>query len=214
MSDDDVREIREAWARFGQYMQGWSDYGARMLERNQKLWAAVNEEIGSDLSPTDAAARSAARVWVAGMQNAEDLWTMAMRSPDTARYVKVLPTAFLFFDLRADETHTLIDPVEILVPADASRDAEYPPEARIALSGTSTTGNKDAQGVEALLGRLSARRVKGRLSYGLEAFEPDVSPGKLVPGVYDGLLYLIDPPMPLANLRVVVEAREPESPRV
>lgn len=215
MSDDDARDVRETWNRFGHYMQAWADYGARVWERNQNLWAAVDQELGSDRSAMDSVARSTARMMAAGMQNVEDLWAMAVGSPDSARYVKVLPTAFLFFDLReAIGEHTLLDPVDIAVPADVAREARLPATAQIALNGTSTPPDRDAEGVAALLRRLSARLKEGQRSYRLETTNPQEDPGDLVPGVYDGLVYLIDPAMPLANLRIIVEAPEPQPPVV
>jgi hypothetical protein len=51
--------------------------------------------------------------------------------------------------------------------------------------------------------------IPGARSYLLETVEQGQVP-PLVPGTYDGLVYLIKPSLPLANLRIIVDGPPPE----
>ena len=63
--------------------------------------------------------------------------------------------------------------------------------------------------IVALTERLEATLQPTSRSYLLQTVaRQDLKP--LVPGTYDGLVYLIKPTLPLANLRIVVEGPPPE----
>ena len=102
------------------------------------------------------------------------------------------------------------------------------PEAAVsgtppAESGTPSEGNvaTSEDGVTRLLECIVARREGTSPVYVVETLnrrivgggvDPDAAVYEgLVPGVYDGIVYLIDPPLALANLRILVEG-EPQPP--
>ena len=99
--------------------------------------------------------------------------------------------------------------------------AGSPPEA--AEPGTSLEGHvaTSEDGVTRLLECIVARREGTSPVYVVETLnrrivgggvDPDAAVYEgLVPGVYDGIVYLIDPPLALANLRILVEG-EPQPP--
>jgi hypothetical protein len=139
---------------------------------------------------------------------------MASGSRDREQVAVTMPMAFLFFDKVAtgqdgEPLHQLLEPVTIQVPERVVRERELPRQALIALDGTSTEEGKSAAGVAALRKRLGAE-LAGPRSYRLENVNPDGSEFPLVPGVYDGLIYLTKPPLPIANLTVVVDGPPPE----
>jgi hypothetical protein len=123
-------------------------------------------------------------------------------------YVQVLPTAFLFFDQIGGNRHTLQDPVHI--PVNPQRKGDLPVSAQIALNGSPTDASVDAaDAVRVLTERLRTSLVTGARSYLLETVQQGEVP-PLVPGTYDGLVYLIKPSLPLANLRIIVDGPPPE----
>jgi hypothetical protein len=216
VSDDRSRDIQDAWGRFGQYMEAWAGYSARVWGRQQTLWASVAKNLADKKGyDADKAVNDAVHAMAVMQRNAEDGWRVLTGPPDTQPTVSVLPTAFLFFDLSADATpQPLVEPVDIPVPATVDRDS-LPEQAFIALNGTSvqaaadTDGDEDAQpedpsirGVQALQDSLKARLRPGRGAYRLQAVAE--SEEDLVRGVYDGLVYLVKPAVPLANLRIIV----------
>ena len=212
-----------AWDRIGQYLQNAGTLGERVIARNLDLWSSVRSHLGSGSYTADAMAADLAKAMVAAQENLEDAWSVVIRPPERERYVQALPTAFLFFNREDATTHTLLDPVYIPVPV--SDDRPLPPRAEIALDGTSSQGGGAAdgessaehpadedrssrKGVEMLLKRLTAR-LDGKRRYRLEAVGAGEEAENLVAGVYDGLVYLRDPALPLANVRVVVEGPPP-----
>ncbi|MDN5804254.1 MAG: hypothetical protein L0H26_06675 [Microlunatus sp.] len=232
MTSDDEQAIQAAWDRVGRYMQGMGSVGQRMVQRNLTLWTDVAASLSSGPVDANKLAGSAARAIVAAQETAEDLWTSLAEPPQSQTYVQVLPTAFLFFRHVSSEgshvtsertnDYTLLDPVHIPVTLDRHRD--LPDRARIALNGTrfpiapagptradSGSGKPQesdgsaATAADAIVQRLHATLEAGRRSYLLETVTQG-SPPLLVPGVYDGLVYLPNPPLPLANLRVIVDA--------
>jgi hypothetical protein len=226
VTDDRAGDVQDSWNRLGQYMEAWAGYGSRAWARNQTLWAAVARNLEDGGYTADKAARDTTLAMAVMQRNTEDLWRVLTGSVETERYVKVLPTAFLFFDLQQEGApeYALADPVEIPVPAEVDRDS-LPEVALIALSGTATRPARDGEGqegedlkgqgdlsrkgVSALEACLVARLKNQRTAYVLETLGvSDDQP--LVPGVYDGLVYLTKPPLPLANLRVIVEGPPPQ----
>ena len=81
---------------------------------------------------------------------------------------------------------------------------------RSRLNGSPTDPSAEAaDAVRVLTDRLRTSLIPGARSYLLETVEQgQVSP--LVPGTYDGLVYLIKPSLPLANLRIIVDGPPPE----
>lgn len=211
-----------AWDRIGQYLQNAGTLGERVIARNLDLWSSVRSHLGSGSYTADAMAADLAKAMVAAQENLEDAWSVVIRPPERERYVQALPTAFLFFNRGDASTHTLLDPVYIPVPL--SDDRELPATAEIALDGTSSEqvdpaavspgdsssaeDRSSRKGVEMLLKRLTAR-LDGRRRYRLESVGVGEEAANLVAGVYDGLVYLKDPALPLANVRVVVEGPPP-----
>lgn len=215
MSDERSREAQDAWNRFGQYMQAWAGYSARVWGRQQTLWGSVARNLSEEGYTADNAVNDAVLAMAVMQRNAEDGWRVLTGPPDTERTVTVLPTAFLFFDLSADATRQpLVDPVDIPVPVAVDRD-DLPESAFVALNGTSikAAGETEAadgappedssvRGVRALERCLAVRLRPETDTYQLQAVA--ASPAELVRGVYDGLVYLIKPAVPLANLRIIV----------
>lgn len=212
-----------AWDRIGQYLQNTGTLGQRMVARNLDLWGSVRAHLAQGPYTADAMAADVAKAMVALQENVEDAWAVLATPPERERYVQALPTAFLFFDREDSTTHTLLDPVYIPVPV--NDDHDLPPTAEIALDGTASekvapagTGSPgeatDAEadpsgrGVLALVKRLTAR-LDGRRRYRLETVGVGDEADDLVAGVYDGLVYLKDPALPLANVRIVVEGPPP-----
>jgi len=206
-----------AWDRVGQFLDNTGTLGWRVWRRTLDVWGNVADHMSTGRYTADAMAADTAAVMVAMQTNVEDVWTTMTRPPERQRYVHTLPTAFLFFDRpnENEETHTLLDPV--IIPVAPGDDRPLPETALIALDGTSSETGKDPEktsevGVNALLSRLKARRDDHR-RYVLETVEPaGKTASGLVGGVYDGLVYLKDPPLPLANLRVIVEGPPPDTP--
>jgi len=228
MTDESTRSASAnddsaAWDRVGQFLQNTGTLGERVIARNLDLWSSVRAHLGQGPYSADAMAADMAKAMVAAQENLEDAWSVMVRPPERERYVQALPTAFLFFNREDARTHTLLDPVYIPVPL--SDDHALPARAEIALDGTSSEQVKPSEaesfgdsspaedrssrkGVEMLLKRLVARLDGGR-RYRLESVGVGDEAEDLVAGVYDGLVYLKDPALPLANVRVVVEGPPP-----
>lgn len=213
MAESAERDQTMAWNRVGEFLETSGNLGGRIWRRSFNVWGEVANHLSTGRYRADDMAADTARVMVMWQENLEDAWTLMTRPPQRQRYVGTLPTAFLFFD-RAENgaTHTLLDPVFIPVPV--AEDHDLPPTAEIALDGTSSESIVDpekssAMAVNALLKRLVARK-DARDRYVLETIKPGEDVPELIGGVYDGLVYLKDPPLPLANVRVVVEGPPPE----
>ena len=202
-----------AWDRVGQFLENSGNLGGRMWRRSLDVWGQVSSHMSTGRYSADDMAADTARAMVAWQENFEDAWTLVTRPPRRQRYAAALPTAFLFFDRAGNgATHTLLDPVFVHVPV--AEDHDLPPTAEIALDGTSSESIVDPEktsekAVAALLRRLVARKDV-RSSYVVETIKPGQGLPELIGGVYDGLVYLKDPPLPLANVRVVVEGPPPE----
>jgi hypothetical protein len=206
-SDDD-QAARAAWDRVGRYMEGLGAVGERLVQRNFTFWKDVASSLQSGPMDADKFAATAARAMVATQETVEDVWTSLVEPPQSEVYVQVLPTAFLFFDQIGGNRHTLQDPVHI--PVSPQRKGDLPDTAEIALNGSPADGSVDAaDAVRVLTDRLRTSLIPGARSYLLETVEQGpVTP--LVPGTYDGLIYLIKPSLPLANLRIIVDGPPPE----
>nr|WP_294693827.1 hypothetical protein [uncultured Friedmanniella sp.] len=213
MAESAERDEAIAWDRVGQFLENSGNLGGRVWRRSLDVWGQVADHMSTGRYRADDMAADTARAMVMWQENLADAWTLMTRPPQRQRYAGALPTAFLFFDRAGNgATHTLLDPVFIPVPV--AEDHELPPTAEIALDGTSSESIVDpekssARAVEALLNRLVARR-DARNRYVLETIKPGEDVAELIGGVYDGLVYLKDPPLPLANVRVVVEGPPPE----
>jgi len=194
----------------GQFLENSTSVFQRMATRNLDLWNSMSQRLRrGQYTANDMAADSAKSLAIA-LNNLNDVWALLTRPPAAEREAAVVPTAFMFFD-RQGEVHVLVDPVYISVPEHIQFDRRDLPEtALIALDGTATPPGDSVQGVTALLARMRPRLSENKRAYVLENYNPggDV---RLVPGVYDGLVSLTKPPLPLANLRVVVEG-DPRPP--
>jgi hypothetical protein len=205
-SDDD--SARAPWDRVGRYMEGLGAVGERLVQRNFTFWKDVSASLQSGPMDADKLAATTARAMVATQETVEDIWMSLVEPPQSEVYVQVLPTAFLFFDQIGGNRHTLQDPVHI--PVNPQRKGDLPVSAQIALNGSPTDASVDAaDAVRVLTERLRTSLVTGARSYLLETVQQGEVP-PLVPGTYDGLVYLIKPSLPLANLRIIVDGPPPE----
>jgi hypothetical protein len=205
-SDDEA--ARAAWDRVGRYMEGLGAVGERLVQRNFTFWKDVSASLQSGPMDADKLAATTARAMVATQETVEDIWMSLVEPPQSEVYVQVLPTAFLFFDQIGGNRHTLQDPVHI--PVNPQRKGDLPVSAQIALNGSPTDASVDAaDAVRVLTERLRTSLVTGARSYLLETVQQGEVP-PLVPGTYDGLVYLIEPSLPLANLRIIVDGPPPE----
>ena len=208
-TDDDQQAAQAAWDRVGRYMEGLGAVGERLVQRNFTFWKDVASSLQSGPMDADKLAATTARAMVATQETVEDIWLSLVEPPQSEVYVQVLPTAFLFFDhIGGEHRHTLQDPVHI--PVNPRRKGDLPGSAEIALNGSPSDSSVEASdAVRVLTGRLRATLTPGTRSYLLETIEQgEVTP--LVPGTYDGLVYLIKPSLPLANLRIIVDGPPPE----
>ena len=207
-ASDDDQAAQAAWDRVGRYMEGLGAVGERLVQRNFTFWKDVASSLQTGPMDADKLAATTARAMVAAQETAEDVWMSLVEPPQSEVYVQVLPTAFLFFDQIGGNRHTLQDPVHI--PVNPQRKGDLPATAQIALNGSPTNASVDAaDAVRVLTDRLRTSLVPGARSYLLETVaQGEVSP--LVPGTYDGLVYLIKPSLPLANLRIIVDGPPPE----
>lgn len=209
-SSQSQRTVEDAWKRVGVYMETVQASWDRLARRNFDFWKDVAGSLQSGSVDADTLAANAGRAMTVAQETVEDLWLTLVEPPQREVYVQVLPTAFLFFDKITDGSgpvrHTAQDPVH--VPVRQQRQ-DLPEEALITISGNPTDPSASpADAIAALTARLRARRDGSSRSYLLETVDPAGS-APLVAGTYDGLIYLIKPTLPLANLRVVVEGPPP-----
>lgn len=211
-TSEDRRTVDQAWNRVGVYMETIQETWDRLARRNFDFWKDVASSLKTGPVDADKLAANSARAMTVAQQTMEDLWLTMVEPPQREVYVQVLPTAFLFFDKVTDaegnQRYTGQDPVHI--PVKHQRRGELPVTAEITLSGSPVDPTANAaDAIQALTDRLVATRQPGTRSYLLQTItHADARP--LVPGTYDGLIYLIRPTLPLANLRVVVEGPPPE----
>ena len=208
-SGEQRSRVDDSWNRVGVYMETAQATWDRLAKRNFDFWKEVAVSVQGGKVTADTLASNAARAMSAAQETVEDLWLTMVEPPQREVYVQVLPTAFLFFDKIStgqDETHyTAQDPVHI--PVKQQRD-DLPAKAELTLSGNPSRDVDAATAIKALTDRLQVVRVPTARTYLLETITP-ADAGPLVPGTYDGLIYLIKPTLPLANLRVVVEGPPP-----
>jgi len=196
-TDDERRDGPAAWDRIGWMLEDIGGLATNMSNRNLALWNAVSVNLRRADYTADAMARDTARAMTTALDNMDDIWSFLSRLPQRDRVATGLPTAFLLIRWAQDgpRTYMLPDPVSIIVPG--GKTAELPDRAEIGLTGP------DEEKARTVRERLRASR-EDRPAYRLEA--SDVQ--GLSPGMYDGLVYLKDPPRALASLRVVVESPE------
>ncbi|HEX2375683.1 MAG TPA: hypothetical protein VHO93_17020 [Actinomycetota bacterium] len=194
MADEHVWSDEAAtWDRVGQLLGDMGTVTQNIWRRNLALWSDVSDHLRADTYTADVMATDAARALAVAFDNATDIWSALVRSPERERPVSGLATAFLYFERRdrGSTTHIPPDPVVLRVPfVDVD---DLPVQAEIGLHGPSQDG---ALALRACL----AARLQPPRTYLLEPH--DVK--ELVPGIYDGAVYLTAPPRPLANLQVIV----------
>jgi hypothetical protein len=196
-TEHEPRDEPVAWDRIGWMLEDMGGMATNMSNRNLALWNAVSVNLRSGDYTADAMARDTARAMTTALDNMDDVWSFLTRLPQRDRVATGLPAAFMLIRWAQDDppTYMLPDPVSIIVPG--GKTAELPDRAEISLTGP------DEEKAGILRERLRASR-ESRPAYRLEA--SDVR--GLSPGLYDGLVYLKDPPRPLASLRIVVESPE------
>jgi hypothetical protein len=200
-------QASQIWDRVGQFLQNGSVVGERMATRNLALWNEVSQHLRDGTYSADEMATDAVSALNVAAVNLSDLWSAVTRPPERERVAVPVPTAFLFFDRRDDESHVLLDPTVIRVAVPEGQ--KLPPHASIALSGGPATppDSKEPGPAEVLRRRLVATLAEPGV-YRLDVISPEPQV-ELAPGAYDGLVYITDPPFPLADLRVVVEGPPP-----
>jgi hypothetical protein len=205
----------DMWDRVGQYLQGSGLVGQRIADRNLRMWNQVSAHLRSGKYTSDMLLGDAASAANLAMVNTADIWSALTRPPERERVAVPMPSAFLFFDRLDANSHVLVDPT--LVRVSLPEEQQLPKEAAIVLSGGPPvqrvpeepgSGKPPLDPAEKLRGYLVAL-LTGPGVYRIDVIsrEPVV---ELVPGAYDGLVYITDPPYALANLRVVVEGPPPE----
>jgi hypothetical protein len=194
---DEHSDEPAAWDRVGWLLQDLGGMATNMSNRNLALWNAVSENLQRGDYTADAMANDTARAMTTALDNMDDVWTFLTRLPQRDRVAAGLPTAFLLIRWAQEDgaAYMLPDPVSIVVPG--AKTADLPVQAEIGLTGP------DERQAKIVRERLRATR-ESRPAYRVEA--RDVQ--DLSPGMYEGLVYLKDPPQALASLRVVVETPE------
>lgn len=215
-TSDDQRTVNDAWDRFGTFMQTAQSTWDRLARRNFDFWKDVSGSLKSGPVDADKLAANSARAMAVAQETLQDLWLTLVEPPQREVFVQVLPTAFLFFDKITDAgdedpgdepRYAGQDPVHI--PVNHERQGELPDAAQITLSGNpSDPAMPAALAIRALTDRLRVVKQPGSRSYLLQTIDTGVA-GGLVAGTYDGLIYLTNPTLPLANLRIVVEGPPP-----
>lgn len=234
MADD--REESLAWDRVGRFLQESGTKSSEMADRNLRLWSSISSHLKEENYTADHMANDVARSMTTAMNNLSDMWSMLTREPRLSQVAQTLPTAFLLFDWTGPvDGHRLLEPVRIEVDYDREK-RSLPPRAKIALSGTRTPAGKlereraesagkaiatSEDGVAKLLDCVIACHEGPAPVYVLETLNYQIASGAakaelgvdkgLIPGVYEGMVYLIDPTMALASLRILVEGEPPES---
>ena len=203
-----------AWDRVGRMMQQTAATSQQMSERNLDTWSKVSTSLRKKKYSADDMARDAATLLTSAMDDIADVWRMWTIGVGALNEAQGIPTVFLYFDLARTGQAKVLDPVLIEVRGEDRFGRKLPKHAKIAVNGRSAVdphhqhpGRTSRDGVADLLRCLVARRIGKSPAYKLETVHyPDKRhhPG-LVPGVYDGVVYLTDPPLPLANLRILVE---------
>jgi hypothetical protein len=191
--DHGRREQTALWDRFGQALGDMGTVTQSIWRRNMVLWSDVSRHLRSDRYTPEEMAADAARALAVAVDNAADIWSLLSRAPEREWVTAGLPTAFLFFARRDQGATTHIPPEPVLLHVPSGEAEDLPDRAQFSLNGPSQDG------VQALQTCLAVRLQAPR-TYLLEPH--DVK--RLVPGVYDGLIYLVDPPRPLADLRIIV----------
>jgi hypothetical protein len=188
------------WDHIGQFLEFTAAVGGRIANRNLVAWRQVAERLRSGEYNRERLAADAVTLVGLARTNVRDLWSSFTDPPERERVAGTVPTVFLFFARQDKDTHDLVDPVLIRIPAGASQH-ELPPRAYVALSGGDGKEQSDR-----VSGVLSARLQDDGMYLLDSVFGKDT---KLDPGVYDGLVYITDPPYALASIRVVVEGPPP-----
>jgi hypothetical protein len=203
-----------AWDRVGRLMQQTAATSQQMSERNLDTWSKVSTSLRKKKYTADDMAKDAATLLTSAMDDMADMLTMWTNGVGAVNEAQAIPTVFLYFGLARRVPARVLDPVLIEVRPEDWFGRKLPKFAKVAVNGRSSVdpdhqhpGRTSRDGVADLLRCLVARRVGKSPAYELETVHyPDKKhhPG-LVPGVYDGVVYLTDPPLLLANLRILVE---------
>lgn len=197
--------VDDAWDQVGVTMETIQETWSRLANRNFGFWKEVASTLQAGPVNADTLSANTARAMTVAMETAQDLWLTAVEPPRREVFAQTLPTAFLYFAKNSQESggHGLPDPVHIEVHHHRENLA---PTAEITISGNPDDPDTPAAGaLAALRTRLRVRRDGDTRTYVVEALDFGGDESKLVPGTYVGLIYLRDPALPLANLRVLVE---------
>jgi hypothetical protein len=196
------------WDRVGGFLEDMAAVSTTIADRNMRLWMTSAPSAADGFRPDRWQAD-----WTRWMEitaaNARDVWSLWLGVTPRERFAYPLPTAYLEFDGRVDDSGvtqwTLSE--QVLLPVGWAGVEQLPDIARIEISGN------DPAGAAALRACLRARLVNWGLAYQLESF--DVR--NLWPGEYSGVVYADSPShVPIAELRIIVRGpvAEPTVPTV
>lgn len=199
--------VNKAWNDVGVYMETVQETWNRLANRNFDFWKEVAGSLKAGPVTANTLSTNVARAMSTALETSQDLWLTMVEPPRREVYAQALPTAFLYFERTTVESGKSVhdaSPDPIHIPVHHQR-TNLEAQAEITISGNPSDSEESARdALDALKERLTARRDGNARSYLLEALKPaDAKP--LIPGTYVGLIYLLDPPLPLANLRVVVQ---------
>lgn len=204
-STADQQAVKDAWNQVGIYMETAQQTWTRLAQRNFDFWKDVAGSLRTGPVTADTLAANTARAMSVAMETAQDLWLTAFEPAQREVYAQTLPTAFMYFTKNPDQSGGHDNPDPVHIPVNHQRET-LADSAEITISGNPTDPKASAsKALRALDLRLRANRDGSARSYLLEALNFDTAESKLIAGTYVGLIYLTGPPLPLANLRVVVE---------
>lgn len=201
----DQQAVKDAWDQVGIYMETVQETWTRLANRNFDFWKGVAGSLKTGPVNANTLSANAARAMSAALETTQDLWLTMVEPPRREVYAQTLPTAFLYFPQNPEDPQLHNNPDPVHIPVHHQR--QNPPEkAEITISGNPADSAASADAaIKALNHRLKVHREGSLSSYLLEALDFDDEQSRLTPGTYVGLIYLLDPPLPLANLRVVVQ---------
>lgn len=223
MADDNPETL--AWDRVGRFLEDSSATAQEIAQRNLTLWSSLSKRLRSEEGyDADAMAQGVADSMVSAMDSLDDVWGLVGRSRMDDRGDRI-PTIFLLFGAAEDGMHTLPSPTSIRI-SERIRSNDLPESPALWLSARHPAYHVTPRPSSSRDGRLyaspdSVDELSKYLvvslqdkshAYLLGTLNPAGGQGErpptatnLTPGVYDGLLYLTNPAVALAELRIVVE---------
>ncbi|MEA2128107.1 MAG: hypothetical protein QOJ85_998 [Solirubrobacteraceae bacterium] len=196
------------WDRVGTFLSDMASVTTTIADRNMRLWMTSAPSVADGYRP-DRWQADLTRWMEISAANAREVWSLWLGVAPRERFAYPLPTAYLEFGGRVDDSGvtqwTLAE--QVLLPVGWAAVEQLPDIASIEITGS------DPAGAAALRACLRARLVSWGLAYQLESY--DVR--GLWPGEYSGVVYADSPARaPIAELRIGVRgpAAAPTVPTV